>query len=98
MRNEVNETMQFRWGRVFCSIGVEEKTTGANKSVLYGSLRRNESDGREPPQRDDLIAKAKQYLLLEAVTREQMVTTQQDGKDLAYAVMICILWRLEMAL
>jgi hypothetical protein len=24
MRNEVNETIQFCWGRVFCSIGAED--------------------------------------------------------------------------
>jgi hypothetical protein len=36
--------------------------------------------------------------LLEAVTREQLVKTQQAGKGLAGAVVICELWRLAVVL
>jgi hypothetical protein len=36
--------------------------------------------------------------LLEAVTRERLVKTQQAGKGLAGAVVICELWRLAVAL
>jgi hypothetical protein len=36
--------------------------------------------------------------LLEAVARERLAKTQQDGKDLAGAVMICEFWKLAMAL
>jgi hypothetical protein len=35
---------------------------------------------------------------LEAVARERLVKTQQAAKGLATAVVICELWRLEMAL
>jgi hypothetical protein len=37
-------------------------------------------------------------LMLEAVVRERLVNTQQAGKGLANAVVICELWRLAMAL
>jgi hypothetical protein len=36
--------------------------------------------------------------LSEAVTRERLVKTQQAGKDLACAVVICKAWRLVVAL
>jgi hypothetical protein len=36
--------------------------------------------------------------LLEAVTRERLVKTQQAGKGLESAVVICKLWRLAVAL
>jgi hypothetical protein len=36
--------------------------------------------------------------VLEAVAREWLVKTQQAGKGLAGAVVICELWRLAMAL
>jgi hypothetical protein len=36
--------------------------------------------------------------LLEAVSRERLVKTQQAGKCWADAVVICELWRLAMAL
>jgi hypothetical protein len=39
-----------------------------------------------------------EYPLLEAVTRERLVKTQQAGKGLAGAVVICELWRLAVAL
>jgi hypothetical protein len=35
---------------------------------------------------------------LEAVARKRMVKTQQAGKDIASAVVVCELWRLVMAL
>jgi hypothetical protein len=49
----------------------------------------------EPPFRE--CAKAEKYPLLEAVIRERLMT-QQAGKDLACAVVICRVWRLAMAL
>jgi hypothetical protein len=41
---------------------------------------------------------AEESLLLEAVTRERLVKTQQAGKGLAGAVVNCQLWRLAMVL
>jgi hypothetical protein len=41
---------------------------------------------------------AEESPLLEAVTRERLMKTQQAAKYLAYAVMICKFWRLDMAL
>jgi hypothetical protein len=41
---------------------------------------------------------AEESPLLEAVVREQLVKTQQDGKGLAGAVVICEWWRLAVAL
>jgi hypothetical protein len=45
-----------------------------------------------------LSAEAEESPLLEAVTKEQLVKTQQAGKGLANAVVICELWRLAVAL
>jgi hypothetical protein len=45
-----------------------------------------------------LGAENKESPQLEAVARERLVKTQQAGKDLACAVVICELWRLAMAL
>jgi hypothetical protein len=41
---------------------------------------------------------AKESQLLEAVVRERLVKTQQAGKGLAGAVVICELWRLAVTL
>jgi hypothetical protein len=48
--------------------------------------------------REDLRAEAEESPLLEAVTRELPVKTQQAGNGLAGVVMICELWRSPMAL
>jgi hypothetical protein len=40
---------------------------------------------------------AEEFPLLEAVARERLVKTQQAGKGLAGAVVICELWRLATA-
>jgi hypothetical protein len=53
---------------------------------------------REPPLRENLSEEAEESPLLEAFTRERLVKTQQAGKDLARAVVICELWRLAVAL
>jgi hypothetical protein len=45
-----------------------------------------------------LRTEAEESPLLEAVTKEQLVKTQQTEKDLASAVVICKVWRLAMAL
>jgi hypothetical protein len=45
-----------------------------------------------------LNSEAEDSLLLEAVTRERLVKTEQAGKGLASAVVICELWRLTVAL
>jgi hypothetical protein len=45
-----------------------------------------------------LSAEAEESPLLEAVTREWLVKTQQGGKYLAGAVVICKVWILAMAL
>jgi hypothetical protein len=41
---------------------------------------------------------AEESTLLEVVTRERLVKTQQAGKSLAGSVVICELWRLAVAL
>jgi hypothetical protein len=55
------------------------------------------SVGRKPPFREDLSAEAVESLL-EGVTRERVVKTQQGGKVLAGAVVICKVWGLAVAL
>jgi hypothetical protein len=45
-----------------------------------------------------MSAEAEEFPLLEAVTRERLVKTQQTGKSLVGAVVICELWRLAVAL
>jgi hypothetical protein len=45
-----------------------------------------------------LSAEAEEVPLLEAVTRKMLVKTQQAGKGLAVAVVICELWRLAVEL
>jgi hypothetical protein len=42
--------------------------------------------------------KAEESLLLEATAREQLVKTQQVGKGLVGAVVICEFWRLAVVL
>jgi hypothetical protein len=51
----------------------------------------------EPPFREDLSADAEEYPLLEAVTRQRLVKTQQAGRDLACAVVTCKIWRIATA-
>jgi hypothetical protein len=41
---------------------------------------------------------AEEYPLLEVVTRERLLKTQQAGKDLVCAVVICKVWKLATAL
>jgi hypothetical protein len=52
-----------------------------------------EAVGTEPTFREDLRPEAEEYPLLEAVTRQLLMKTQQAGKDLKYAVVIGELWR-----
>jgi hypothetical protein len=51
-----------------------------------GQLKK--SVGREQPFREDLSMEAEESPLSEVVTREQLMKTQQAGKDLACAVVI----------
>jgi hypothetical protein len=44
------------------------------------------------------VREAEQFPLLEAVSRERLVKTQQALKGLAVAVVICEFWRLAVAL
>jgi hypothetical protein len=44
------------------------------------------------------VCEAKETPLLEAIARDWLVKTQQAGKGLAAAVVICELWRLSVAL
>jgi hypothetical protein len=44
-----------------------------------------------------LSAEAEESPLLEAVTKERMMKTQQAGKGLAVAVVTCELWKLVVA-
>jgi hypothetical protein len=45
-----------------------------------------------------LEREAEESLLLEAVARERLVKTEQAGKRLAGAVVVCESWRLAVAL
>jgi hypothetical protein len=45
-----------------------------------------------------LSAEAEEFPLLVAVTKELLVKTQQAGKSLAGAMVICELWSLAVAL
>jgi hypothetical protein len=47
---------------------------------------------------NDVSTEAKESPLLESVVREWLVKTQQAGKDLTDAVVICKLWRSAIAL
>jgi hypothetical protein len=60
--------------------------------------RRKEAVGRELLFKEDFSAEAEESPLLEAVTRERRVKTQEAGKGLAGAVVICKVWRLAVAL
>jgi hypothetical protein len=53
--------------------------------------------GKEPPLREDFSAEDEESSLKEAVTRERLVKTQQAGKDLEFAVVICRVWSSECA-
>jgi hypothetical protein len=44
------------------------------------------------------MSEAEEQPLLEVVAGERLVKTQQPGKGLAVAVVICELWRLAVAL
>jgi hypothetical protein len=74
----------------------KENKWGNKVSSVWESVK--ETVGREPPFRDDLSAKAEESPLLEAVTRERLVKTQQAAKYLVGAVVICELWRLSVVL
>jgi hypothetical protein len=39
------------------------------------------------------VLEAEEFPPLQAVARERLLKTQQDGNGLAYAVVICELWR-----
>jgi hypothetical protein len=71
---------------------------GHSSQFCTGGYEEKISVGREPPFRENLSAEAEESPLLEAVTRERLVKTQQAGRDLACAVVICKVWRLAMAL
>jgi hypothetical protein len=44
------------------------------------------------------VCEAEESPLLESIAREQLMKTQQAGKGLAGAVVICELWRLVVVL
>jgi hypothetical protein len=48
--------------------------------------------------REGLSTEAEESRLLVPITRKRLVKPQQAGKDLAYAVVICKVWTLAMAL
>jgi hypothetical protein len=45
-----------------------------------------------------LSAEAEESPLLETVIKERLLKTQQVGKDLAAAVMICKMWRVAVTM
>jgi hypothetical protein len=75
----------------------EEDKWGNQISSVRESVKKK-SVGRESPSREDLSSEAEESPLLEAVTRERLVKTQQAGKDLACAVVILKVWRSAMEL
>jgi hypothetical protein len=76
-------------GVVYASRAEElyERQMGKEVSSVWESVKKPVR--REPPFREDLSAEAEESPLLEAVTRERLVKTQQAGKDLVGAVVIC---------
>jgi hypothetical protein len=52
---------------------------------------------RYEPESNEVSAEGEESPLVEAVTSERLVKTQQTGKDLACAVVICKVRRLIMA-
>jgi hypothetical protein len=82
------------------SRGVTGKKTGATKSVVYESLWGKELVGRP----GGAVQTGLEHVYLKnlhcrkAVARERLVKTQQAGRDLAFVVLICDLWRLAVAL
>jgi hypothetical protein len=53
---------------------------------------------RHSPDSNDVITEADESPLLETVSKERLVKTQQSGKDLSGAVVISGLWRLSMTM
>jgi hypothetical protein len=45
-----------------------------------------------------LVGAVEETALLEAVTKERLVKTQQAGRELACSVVICKVWKSAMAL
>jgi hypothetical protein len=52
----------------------------------------------EPPIGEELRAETEKPPLLEAITSKQLVKTQQSGKCLTDALVICTVWILTVAL
>jgi hypothetical protein len=86
---------------VFLTRSVQRGYEEDNWGNRVSSVRKTEKKGtvgREPLFRKDLSAEAEDSPLLAAVTRERLVKTQEAGKSLAGAVVICELRRLAVAL
>jgi hypothetical protein len=74
----------------------KEENRGNHVSSARETVKK--SVGSEPPFREDLIAEAEEFPVLEVVTRERLVKAQQIGKHLAHALVTCKAWILAMAL
>jgi hypothetical protein len=72
-------------------MGDKEDNWGNRVSSLRESV--NKVGRWESPSREDLSAEGEEYPLLEAVTGKRLVNTQQAGKALACALVICKFWR-----
>jgi hypothetical protein len=81
------------------TIRVQQWTVFSTRDVLR--FHKEDNFGNRvswEPASNEVSAEAEESPLLESVTKERLVKTQQDGKDLACAVVICKVWRLAMAL
>jgi hypothetical protein len=71
-------------------------TREAEKRWRYSSV--DSSVVGYSPDNNDVSTEAEESPLLEIVAREGLVKTQEAGKGLADAIVICELWRLAVAL
>jgi hypothetical protein len=81
--------------------GYKEDNWGNEVSSVWDAAMKRDSWKRVGMKllfREDLSPEAEESALLEAVIRKWLVRTQQAGKGLAGAVVICELWRLAVAL
>jgi hypothetical protein len=78
------------WGNQVSSVwkSVKKRVSDSQLKTVGKELEANRHWGK-----GDLRAEAEESPLLEAVTRERLAKTQQAGKGLAGAVVICELWR-----
>jgi hypothetical protein len=78
---------------------VLRRTTGARvqRVVMESVKRRLSAIVEHSPESNEVSVEAEESPLLEAITRERLVKTQQTGNT-ACAIVICKVWRSAIAL